>query len=310
MMPKELPPCLVCTCNNYKPGGGRFGGEVSQQGFSCGTCGVDVMLLSMDMCHVLLYAPTDAHTEYVNRYLLSAWRAWKTQVELLRSKIRMEHLHVVNEAMGLPQETTGYTVGEERYSEWARRLDEMAREHRLTILFPPDCEPCPLPPQMPGDMLAMHRPTLGGGWVRIMPEETRLLRIPPDPIRVHHEAVFTEIRHRVEAVTSQAIIFDQIPNEYFDDKYAREPWYTFRMPRGTIVIGPRKRVISIQARDCDPPISTEALYALAERDNVTWEADGGWKSKISPAKSCEIHAYGKDKAVEYLTALVLTMAGQ
>lgn len=72
-----------------------------------------------------------------------------------------------------------------------------------------------------------------------------------------------------------------IPNEYDGSPY---PWFEFSLPGGDVVIGWRKRVISIE---CPESVGIDGRFP---EDEVT----------KGPGL---IHAYGEDKAVEYLKAI-------
>jgi hypothetical protein len=79
------------------------------------------------------------------------------------------------------------------------------------------------------------------------------------------------------------VVLSEIPNRYWPDAYGPQaPWFLARMPYGNIVIGWRKRVISIDWSD-----TKMDLYQLFASEDVT-------KEKYL------VHAWGKDKAVEYL----------
>lgn len=80
------------------------------------------------------------------------------------------------------------------------------------------------------------------------------------------------------------VVLSEIPNGYWPDAYEdmQTPWFLARLPYGNIKIGFCKRVISIDWSD-----TKTDLYQLFASEDVT-------KEKYL------VHAWGKDKAVEYL----------
>lgn len=82
------------------------------------------------------------------------------------------------------------------------------------------------------------------------------------------------------------VVLSEIPNQYWPPAYGEQaPWFIARLPFGNITIGWRKRVISIDWSD-----SKRDLLHLFPEEHVTKEPT-------------LIHAYGADKAVEYLTKI-------
>ena len=90
---------------------------------------------------------------------------------------------------------------------------------------------------------------------------------------------------------------------YYSDKFKNEPWYEMEVNGFTLVIGPRKRVVSITLSR-DEPFPVTSLRELGERDGVTYTADGGWKSDLKEATSANLHAWGKKKSIEYVKAML------
>lgn len=83
--------------------------------------------------------------------------------------------------------------------------------------------------------------------------------------------------------------FELLPNGYCNQDYCSHiPWFLFHTIDGDIKMGWRKRVISIEWQENYKPFDMDELFATEE---VTkWERDG----------KHGIHAWGKDKAYEYL----------
>lgn len=161
----------------------------------------------------------------------------------------------------------------------------------------------PIPPKIPGEEVAVWIRKWDGKeatWEHIDPDRTQELVVPPDPIRVRHDALFGEIFEETGLGSSPRV---EIPNRYYGDKFKNEPWYEMKVNGFTLVIGPRKRVISVTLSR-DEPFPVTSLRELGERDGVTYTADGGWKSDLKEATSANLHAWGKKKSVEYVKAML------
>jgi len=113
----------------------------------------------------------------------------------------------------------------------------------------------------------------------------------------------------VRKATGQRFIPTETKNGYYEDSGNTEPWYTWQMMGVndkvvTFLFGPRKRVDSLTLSADESTLDTAALKFLGKRDAVTYDADGSWKSDQETAKEITIHSWGKDKAIEYLTAAI------
>ncbi len=81
--------------------------------------------------------------------------------------------------------------------------------------------------------------------------------------------------------------YELLPNGYWEDA-PHIPWFLYHTPDGDIITGWRKRVISIEWQENFKPFDFEKLFGS---ENVTkWQENG----------KRGIHAWGVDKAVEYL----------
>lgn len=81
--------------------------------------------------------------------------------------------------------------------------------------------------------------------------------------------------------------FELLPNGYWNE-YPYIPWFLFHTIDGDIIVGWRKRVISIEWQENYKKFDIEELFGM---ENVTkWEKDG----------KRGIHAWGIEKAYEYL----------
>lgn len=99
----------------------------------------------------------------------------------------------------------------------------------------------------------------------------------------HYFDYFQEV---FTAAGFELFVLNVIPNEYSKD-FADVPWFLVQTIYGTIKIGWRKRVIEIDWSKINKDIDGNLLFAS---ENVTKNYD------------C-VHAWGKDKAIEYLTKI-------
>lgn len=97
--------------------------------------------------------------------------------------------------------------------------------------------------------------------------------------------------------------FDLLPNGYCNQECCKHiPWLKFHTPDGDIVIGWRKRVISIEWQENFKPFD----MAVFNKENVTkWEGDNNIYKTIKKGQARTnvkrgIHAWGENKAYEYL----------
>src|SRR5690606_11999876 len=119
------------------------------------------------------------------------------------------------------------------------------------------------------------------------------------PIRVRHDRDFDQIFARLEQVMGSTINRHEVPNRYFDDITNCQPWYQFYLGNAEFVVGPRKRVIVIEVTAEQPfNVSGLRLKAVAT-DKVTYYAEPEGLSTM--ATKVGVHAWGRDKAVEYIS---------
>lgn len=90
--------------------------------------------------------------------------------------------------------------------------------------------------------------------------------------------------------------FELLPNGYCNkDCCSHIPWFLFHTIDGDIKMGWRKRVISIEWQENYKPFDMDELFST---ENVTQWEDGGKRG---------IHAWGNDKAYEYLKKVLDTV---
>lgn len=98
------------------------------------------------------------------------------------------------------------------------------------------------------------------------------------------QALFKEILDRSEMPYTS---MRAIPNEYYTDPTFFGPWFIVDTPWGPLRIGYRKRVINIDWSDTQ----------INHNGGVTFKGEG-----VTIGRTY-IHAWGKEKAIEYLRVL-------
>lgn len=171
--------------------------------------------------------------------------------------------------------------------------------------------PPPVPVNVPAELTVYWQPQgyeapYDAPWVLVPHSYEPWIPLPEDPLRAEHDAFYREVFAAVKVRLGYdlSVILNEIPNEYLSkDSMNRvfKPWYKGRV-QGTysgldIKVGPRSKVQSLTfnyGKGYDgKPRTPHALKALAERDKVTYYED---KDGVT------IHAWGKDKLIEYLVA--------
>lgn len=338
MLDTDLPAC-ICGAHTYQAGGGHFGGNGSSQWFTCEACGRQCIVISHYM--TVLVLPTTAPVrakgtmafpqdgfDYINGALDITMRAYGAEVEAVRKAVDKAEWDLSCDLLGLPRGTKielrqappgvsgrymrrpdGSEVEDPTVLQRFDAMRDRSRGHvgNSTLL-------CPLtPPKMPACLTIYVRD--GKSWQCVDRTESAELEVPPDPRRRAHDWRFGNIFASLRAGGTvgrdgrgiERSPFDiqpvEIPNQYYDDRNNSEPWYTFQYGGRKFTVGPRKRVLNITI-ESEQPFATRRLRVLAERDDVTYDADDVWKSKAEEAKVVTIHAWGAEKFVEYLaTAL-------
>lgn len=326
---ENLPPCAGCGSTSYRPGGGTFG-HGSTRWFTCERCGregveifnhMGVFILARDKPVPL---PLDEYgnaqstfpqgaLDHINTVLTITLRAYEKQIDKAREALRLAAWDFYFDLLGIPRGTV-FTTEREPYARVLQtpggevirdevliaRLDAMLDAlHRERCSFPVTCLP-----KVPD--CAVVYVMLRGEWVSVDRAESAMLNVPPDPIRVAHDTYWADVFKQLH--DSSALAPEVKPtlteNQYVGARgTAAEPWYTFTAGGRHFLLGPRKRVDSVEVTS-ETLMDTAKIRALAERDNTTYEAEGGWKSNVSQAKKILIHAGTKEKLVEYVKVLL------
>lgn len=144
-------------------------------------------------------------------------------------------------------------------------------------------------------------------WVRIegvLQKASDVLEVPEDPILVRNRAFFDDLFMSLPVAVSPRFV---------ENRYHRPgtkgvpPWAQFDVGDLEFTVGWRKRVIAIQVQSPrDFPM--EAIRDAAHTDRTTFVTDKEDPRTDPGLHALEVHAWGADKAVEYLTLLLETAA--
>lgn len=195
---------------------------------------------------------------------------------------------------------------------------------------PPDLRVPVYPPQLPviPGVVSYFWGTVD--WNPIDHQHSLSLPLIEDPILARNREFFDDVWAQVGKQLGETLpAAVPVKNEYG----GIEPWYSLNYRGATVTLGWRKRVVSLRVETARS-ISVKLLKALATRDGVTFEATRGKVRKPieevfsntdlkslrqcfpdgmievdepgdtgSGATQVTIHAWGKDKTVEYLSAM-------
>jgi len=113
-----------------------------------------------------------------------------------------------------------------------------------------------------------------------------------ETIRLDHRSQVEALKQKngiLEAFGSRNIYVEEIPNGYCSEYCCKHlPWFIVTTNKGRIKIGWRRRVINIDWKDSDIKESSEELFP--NEDVTKYEKS--------------IHAWGYDKAKEYIDVLL------
>lgn len=306
MLEQELPDC-VCGTHDYEGGGGTFGGSLCTQGFTCLSCGRQLMVIDGYYMGPHAFFPRDEDTqlgedvmEYINGPMMATWRTHEAIVNEREERFyverRLSHT-LVCEDNGLPVETSYYDFSKELRD----RIDPLRNQLRQDAW---SIDP-PLLPRLPESAFVKAKSRVMGTWHDLTHDMCKDVDAPPDPIRVRHDKFWGDVLAQFASIVGvEKLAHDEMQNQYWPDKNRLEPWYTFTAGDLRFVVGPRKRVDVIRVERTDGgKLYTQPIKALTDADEVTYTADGGWKNSAGTAHKIEVHAYTREKLLEYFRVI-------
>jgi len=162
----------------------------------------------------------------------------------------------------------------------------------------------PYPPKIPeGVFVFMVR---NEGLEQVNRLDTLHLPTPKDPIRTQHDEFWRGVIEELEDKEKRGITVEEIQNRYYSDRLNNEPWFSFEIGPTKFVMGPRKRVFSIQcevSKKADEikvaeiqATTMKVFEKVVEGDNTT--------NKFNYPASVMVHAWGRDKLIQYLTYMI------
>jgi hypothetical protein len=310
MLPENIPTCPHCGSDTFRPGGGHFGGPLTQQGFTCDQCEASVQLLSHRAGAVMAYISRDACTvqppppeypdleptlrfptaygDWANKVLLPTWRDRAAKLEAHKGvewrKWLAEVFYVAHpELKGRTREDSDYVLFDDNRISYhdcppeAQKLVDDTfggrdRPHQVGVYLElPDDLIVPLyPPAMPEIEGVVVLYREGAAWTFVDPEHSQTLEVPEDPILANNREFFDDVWARV----GEAIERPFPPRAETKNQYGGiEPWYAFQIGNAVVVAGWRKRVVSIKV-ELETGFPTEDIHTLAAADNTTYQAWG------------------------------------
>jgi hypothetical protein len=325
MLPENLPQCPICAVSDgdakstYRSGGAYIGGGHSHQWFTCLGCNAPVLLLGEAGAAYLifasgLYMPTETEaqearrsstpfsmthaspTDWVNSVVAVTMRDWSSRREAAKKKAWLDFLPGFLERHNVKEDAPGCIRYHELPTQAAK--DEIDERHKHENDLPGFEDSPPLPRIPSGVFVLRHTRE---GWETQGTHASWDLEVPPDPITVQNAAFWKDVFEKVEITGAT-----EIPNGYHHAP--NEPWFRFEVGTTTFEVGWRKRVVSITATSTSE-LDLTAIFEKAKADNVTFEIDTSYGTKDRPTpvhgKSVLVHAWGRDKCVEYLNALLM-----
>lgn len=279
----NIKPACKCGAADWEPQGFRYSPGFHSQGYLCRVCGKTATQFENRGGNLFLLTNEAKETDrWLNGPVCNTWANREAEIAALRDangkRKRAEIVAMLNFDPDKDDRT------DERMGAWHNAWDASNKESPFVI--PDGLRTAPDLPQAP---LSVYGWVYNGErWIKIDPVTSAALPIPAHPFRVRHVRCFARIFSEVSAATGCAIDPIETENQYCSDDL--ECWFRFRVVNVEFVTGPRKRVIALKWSG-DGRIE-KALAPLAKRDNVTF-ADA------------EIHAWGSDRLIEYITTAIL-----
>ena len=267
-----------------------------------------------------------------------SWDAKPTSIDWKNDFRQMQKAwDIACEAAGVPQYTTFPELPRTPYN-IARDVYDDHSKLWMNVL------PYPFPPQAGDALAAVYRmehwDNDWGTWVLVTAEESAKHFPKPDPTRVWNAAYFRDVWVKLSENLGVLLPY---PSKTKNEYGGVEDWYTFTLNGAVFKVGWRKRVVNVEV-EYPGLVDVTDISAVAKGDGTTYEAyglertmtlqehlgkeweeadedqramllgcypdgmittrKGGWQDDMSKAQHVCVHAWTKDKLVEYLTLLV------
>jgi hypothetical protein len=301
MLPDEAPKCL-CGTKQWNPGGASFSPGLQSQWFTCTTCKRPALDIGNGGGHAFIISTVanddfpQEGLQWINSILLLVWRDVFGRLTAARNAMEQKVCASFCRDEGLAQGTKIDEMDTGQTERFRAMWDVLRKDDRWRK--PVGFENQGLPPMVPQCITVFH-PMDDGEWLMIDHAKTAEIAVPADPIRVHHDTYFNEVFAKLEDELGK-IERTEVKNEYCGAE--NEPWYQFSIGKVVFTVGPRKRVIAVKIT-APEGINTDAIRSVAQADRTTYMADGDWQSDAIIATAIEVHAWTKEKLIEYLTIL-------
>jgi len=308
MLPEQLPTCIFGH-KNWRPGGAQLGPGYDQEWFSCHDCGLTALYLSEDGGNLFLILQqldgdqlTKEISTWLNDTLRVFWRANAAELKKVRDAIETVYWDRACEAVGVPLKTPWHKVPKDklkRFQEIGGKYTEISEWHK-----PRGIDLSPIPPKLPVGVTCFILKGRDGdrfNWKWVSHEETAQIEVPPDPVRVRHDAYFSEVFETIRKELGIEFVPEEVPNCYCGFK--AQPWFQFKIGENTFVVGPRKRVVAILVASQSGLATDEIRKVALDEDNVTYSPNGKWHGTDAVASTLEVHAWTKEKLIQYLMIL-------
>jgi hypothetical protein len=289
-----------------------------QQWFICGVCNLPVLQMDQHGAAYLFhttreYRETSSEREerkrvegsrptpidWLNNVVMVTLRDWGHRREEKKKQMWLEFLPGFLKRHNVQESEPGCIRYHDLPTQEAK--DEIDAQHETDWKVPGFLDSPPIPKIPPG--IVVFRGTQEG-WKQQDQGSSWDLEVPPDPITVQNAAFWKEIFEKVEVTGAT-----EIPNGYLHAP--NRPWFKFIVGSIAFEVGWRKRVVQISARSTDVHDFSE-IFELAKRDEVTFELDDVYGTKQdlhTRGKTVLVHAWGRDKCVEYLNSLLVVARG-
>ncbi len=306
MLSEDLPKCL-CDKKKWKPGSAMLSADLNQQVYQCGNCGRAAIFLSHHGGNVLVIAKTvvqelsEATYTWLNEVVLPTWRDCEERLAQARKPVEQRWCNYACDEVGIPRGSEFEKVPEAKHQQW-RDFWRLLNEYPL-YRTPAGFERPLIPPQLPEGLVAyllLRHQEGNTKWEEIKREDSMALPVPPDPIRVKHDAFYNEVFTTLGQNLGHDFVTEHVVNQYCGAK--NEPWFQFTLGNNTLVVGPRKRVTAIKVISPEG-LNTEGIRNAAKKEETTYYANCGWQSEDPVAMTLEVHAWNKEQLLQFLNII-------